>query len=786
MQKFTKLIIGIKRFRQFRVGVFFLVFFLAVFVAQFPIPRAAAQTNDDPWSAPVNLSHSGSTTDPNIVVDSDGDIHVIWVDAYAGTLYSYNNGDHWSSPYPVSFPFGDMRPQFVAGKDGLIFAFWVNEHGNLYYSFVRAASFGSPTQWADSHWLADSAIARSITINSQGRVHLVYVRTLETFNYPAGIYYQRLDASSFKWTLPKLLYSSPYFRGLSADQANVEIATTEMDGVTRVFTAWDNRPHREVMLSSSQDGGKTWDTPVEIVKPELNSESANPFHIRVSASSGKVLLIWQDGDPTTCSQYYQWSIDAGSTWSDRHQMLEDINGCAQDNQILVSSDELFILESRFQDREYLLALSGSQWSTPQVQDGLTNFSDPETYTTVNYRCQQSAVQVEARRLFVVGCDAGTASNGTNVSPSGQGQVATGAGDIWFMSRSLGVVSDWFPKEAKWSFPTVVASGKLAMSYPILVADAQEQVHVFWTQLINGSSGSGVSNSTIASAIYYSRWNGDRWSLPSAVLTTPAGDARQPAVTLDAKGHLLTVWSGGDGEIYFSLADSRQATSSSDWATPQTLPSLRPLGSSPSIIVDKSGTIYVAYAVPLNEERGVYLTQSKDDGKTWSQPIQIFDGAAAGWEMVDKPILALAGEGQLHVLWIRSTIPSGTGPQALYYARSEDGGQTWSAAQEVVEKHVVWSDLIGLDGGLVYRLWQEDSAGRGMVWHQYSTDDGVTWSNPTSISSFGGSNGPITFSVDSAGGLHLLLLNDRGEGLFSLQHWSWQGDRWVTQEGLELR
>ena len=767
--------------------MFLLALLLAAFVAQFPIPRVAAQTNNDPWSAPVNLSHSGSTTDPNIVVDSDGGIHVIWVDAYAGTLYSFNKGDHWSSPYSVTFPFGDMRPQLVAGKDGLIFAFWINERGNLYYSFVRATSFDSPTQWADSHWLADLALVRSITIDSLGRVHLVYVRTLDTFNLPAGVYYQRLDASSFKWTLPKLLYSSPYFRGLASDQANVEIATADMDGVTRVFAAWDNRSRREIMLANSQDGGRTWDTPVEIVKPELNSESASSFHIRVGASSGKVLLIWQYGDPAaSCTQYYQWSIDGGSTWSDRHQMLEDINGCAQDNQILVSSDKLFVVESRFLGREYLLALSGSQWSPPQAQDVLNNFTDPETYNTVNYSCQQSAVQGEKGQLFVVGCDAGTGPNLTNRSPSGQGQVATGAGDIWFMSRSLGTVSDWFPKQPTWSFPTVIASGQKAISSPLLIADAQEQVHAFWTQLNNGSSASDVSNSNATTAIYYSRWNGDHWSLPSAILTTLAGDARQPAVTIDAKDHLLVVWSGGDGEIYFSLADAKLATSASDWAAPLSLPSPRYLGSSPDILVDKSGTIYVAYAVPLNEERGVYLTQSKDGGKTWSQPIQIFDGATVNWEMVDRPILALAGEGQLHVLWTRSTIPSGTGPQALYYARSADGGKTWSAAQEVVEKHVVWSDLVGLDGGLVHRLWQEDSAGQGLVWHQYSTDDGVTWSRPTSIVSFGGSAGPVASSVDSAGGLHLLWFNNPGEGLYSLQHWSWQGDRWTTQEGLEAR
>jgi hypothetical protein len=753
MQRLGKQIVVIKRYRQFRFGLFSFALLLTALVAQFTIPRAAAQTNNGLWSTPVNLSHSGSTTDPSIVVDSEGGIHVIWVDAFAGTLYSIYNGDHWSAPIPVTYPFGDKKPQLVAGKDGLVFAFWVNQNGVLYYSFVRAENFASPTQWAEPRWLADTALVRSITVDSQGRIHLVYIRTLETFDSPAGVYYQRLDASSFKWTTPKQLYSSPYFRGLAADQANIQVATADTDGVTRVFVVWDNRPRKMIMLSSSQDGGKTWNGPIEIVKPENNSLLTNPFNIRVGISSGKVLLIWQDGEPSTsCTQYYQWSIDGGSSWSDRHQMLEDISGCAQDNKILVSSDELFILESWFQDRVYLLALSESQWSPPQAQDVLNNFTNPETYGTVNFGCQQTIVQGEKRQLLVVGCDEGAATNLTNENPSEQGQVTIGPGDIWFMSRPLGALYDWFPKESTWSNPTIIANGMLTISSPILIADAQEQVHAFWTQLVDGSSASSVSDSTSTNAIYYSRWNGDSWSLPPVLLTPPDEDVSQPSTTIDGRGRLLAVWAGGDGKIYFSLAESRQATSVSDWATPRALPSPRPLSRSPNVLVDKSGDIYVAYAIPLNEERGIYLTLSKDDGKTWSQPTQIFNGAAAGWEMVERPILALTGDENLHIMWTRSTIPFGTGSQALYYARSTNGGQTWSEALEVVEKHFVWSNLVGLDDGILHRLWQEDSTEGGQIRHQYSTDNGVTWSRPISIASFSGNAGPVAFSVDSAGGL----------------------------------
>ena len=45
----------------------------------------------------------------------------------------------------------------------------------------------------------------------------------------------------------------------------------------------------------------------------------------------------------------------------------------------------------------------------------------------------------------------------------------------------------------------------------------------------------------------------------------------------------------------------------------------------------NGELLVVYAIPLNEPRGVYMVRSADLGATWSRPVRVFDGAAAGWE-----------------------------------------------------------------------------------------------------------------------------------------------------------
>ena len=78
---------------------------------------------------------------------------------------------------------------------------------------------------------------------------------------------------------------------------------------------------------------------------------------------------------------------------------------------------------------------------------------------------------------------------------------------------------------------------------------------------------------------------------------------------------------------------------------------------------------------MNDNRGIYLVQSKDQGKTWSEPIQAFNGAATGFDVVGSPSLLVSENGNLHLMWTKQLLRADDFSQslALYYARSEDAG-----------------------------------------------------------------------------------------------------------------
>ncbi len=81
-----------------------IIFLLTLIFGRAPVSFAQSSQN---WSEPLNLSNSGSSTDPSLVVDLNGTIHVIWVDEFDGYKYtrSTDAGKSWTDPKTVIFPF---------------------------------------------------------------------------------------------------------------------------------------------------------------------------------------------------------------------------------------------------------------------------------------------------------------------------------------------------------------------------------------------------------------------------------------------------------------------------------------------------------------------------------------------------------------------------------------------------------------------------------------------------------------------------------------------------------
>jgi hypothetical protein len=279
------------------------------------------------------------------------------------------------------------------------------------------------------------------------------------------------------------------------------------------------------------------------------------------------------------------------------------------------------------------------------------------------------------------------------------------------------------------------------------------------------------------AIYYANWNGELWSPITPVLELPEGEAAWAAIAAGPENELFLIARNNKGALYFSWATSGDAATKSRWSIPTQLEMGydREIGSV-DVAWDAAGTVYVAYSVPVNEERGIYLVESKDHGTSWSEPLQVFDGVAAGFDLVGAPSLLTSENGFLHIIWKQQSIQGDGAPQplSLYYTRSEDGGRTFSGAELVVEEPVAWREIVTDGKGNLHLLWQQQDT-LTTVWDQVSLDSGRSWQFPQGLP---GEGMTAAITEDSAGQLHLV---DAAPG--SVGHWLWDGRRWQPEAPL---
>ncbi len=132
----------------------------------------------------------------------------------------------------------------------------------------------------------------------------------------------------------RLLYTSPYLRGLTPDQVQVSIATNESGNV---LVAWDEPPLEQVAMAISSDGGETWSDIRKVDNRQPDDGSGRgPSHPWLAMQGNLALLVWQAGhEGNACGLYYQSSINQGLSWSKTGQLPAPFDTtCGSDLQFL--------------------------------------------------------------------------------------------------------------------------------------------------------------------------------------------------------------------------------------------------------------------------------------------------------------------------------------------------------------------------------------------------------------------------------------------------------------------
>ncbi len=224
----------------------------------------------------------------------------------------------------------------------------------------------------------------------------------------------------------------------------------------------------------------------------------------------------------------------------------------------------------------------------------------------------------------------------------------------------------------------------------------------WPLLIHGAAlstavgptaGPGKGNIYGASADRFVRFA--KWDGTSPVVAGVPQDLDSPVLSV-----------GLDGAVYAAAMNGREVTlaRSADAKDPKAEPTFRmfasvDLGGTPmgnagpnpggtlgrlQLACDHSkggtrGSLYLLRSVdgPERDPLDVMFARSADGGKTWSKPVRVNDDATNNMAWQWFATMAVAPNGRIDVIWNDTRGNPTAVVSELYYAHSNDGGHTWS-------------------------------------------------------------------------------------------------------------
>ncbi len=730
-----------------RTFLFFLV--IGSLVLPFCTSRSIAQSTDEPWAAPLNLSQTGAASAPVLMQGAGGQLQAFWWDRFDGLITAIYDDGAWSSPQaapimipppatttaatpPAPQPLGAM-PTIVSGGDKSVLAFWQDAAQLLWMSHL---AFGETT-WSTPKEMAEGVLAWQLAAEPTGRLYLAYLRTAHRASEPAGLYVRRSSHGGESWTSPRPIYTSVYLRLLSADEAYLRVAGSG----DSAYVLFDDPRRGQSLLFTSSDGGVTWRGPQPLGDAEQGA--VNPQVAALNAD--EALLLWQARRATTaCALYQQLTADGGATWSAPERVLDKLGSCA----ISLRRDprgQPLVVASGSGGSLTLAAWQGGRWTEPKTLRA--SVQDPSTGRVLTLEAAQLAFLDDRHALLALGQD----------------------GDVWFVAGQAELLEWIAAPPSPWSTPVALAQNAADAALPAVAVDGDGRVHAMWST---------------GAALMCAGWDGSRASGPVAIWQPSEGAVAGPSLTVSGD-RLHAVWSGGpNGQIYYSQADVRYATRPDGWVEIIRLPMPGLAGASPTIVADLAGGLHVAFAVPVNEGRGIYYVKSKDGGHTWSLPQRVFDGVAAKWLAVDSPTLAVDALGRVHVAWVRAALPGRGLPLAVAYASSADGGETWTDAQPLMEGAYDAPRLVATLTGQMHVLLHEVGS-RGGVWQRWSADRGATWTPIAQVPGYRDVTAPVGVAADPNGTLYLAGLGRDDVGEPALLYAIWSGERWEGRETVRL-
>lgn len=144
----------------------------------------------------------------------------------------------------------------------------------------------------------------------------------------------------------------------------------------------------------------------------------------------------------------------------------------------------------------------------------------------------------------------------------------------------------------------------------------------------------------------------------------------------------------------------------------------------SIAADARGGVHVVWREQATDGPAVYYKRSPDGGVSWGPAVRL--GPCPGPDESGNPSIAVSGDA-VHVVWWDERAAPQAPPQ-VWYKRSPDGGLTWESERAIANSPAPAAfPSIAVWGKVVHVVYVDQRDGSAEVYYLRSRDAGQTWS-----------------------------------------------------------
>jgi hypothetical protein len=281
----------------------------------------------------------------------------------------------------------------------------------------------------------------------------------------------------------------------------------------------------------------------------------------------------------------------------------------------------------------------------------------------------------------------------------------------------------------------VAQGQFfgAQRFPAIDVDANDNLY-----LMTSTATAQASAHTPHSQIYFtmSRDYGRTWdNLPQTRnLSNSPGEAFGPSLAVFKNGKVrvyVTYHDNSTGPTQAYLIRSKKKT---NFRAPKNITPHNGGAFSPRVALDSGEGVNIVWGDSEVAGGKVVFVRSTDQGFTFTAPIDVSRSLGVAFD----PEIAVDSNDTINVAW-QDNAP---GTSVIMYSRSTDAGQTFSDPKQVStgEGNATEAAIATDASGRISVAWVDESPGHAEAYYARSTDGGETFSEPVDVSNF--QNGDI--------------------------------------------